>query len=40
MRRGLSPPQRLQGYFSGGEDPLSNVCAGTGLPATAENVGA
>ena len=36
----LSPPQGLEGFFSGGEDPLSNVSAGTGLPATAESAGA
>ena len=36
----LSPPQRLKGFFSGGEDPLSNVSAGTELPATAEGAGA
>ena len=37
----LSPPQRLTGFFfSGGEDPLSNVSAGTELPATAESAGA
>ena len=35
-----SPPQRLKGFFSGGEDPLSNVSAGTELPATAESAGA
>ena len=33
----LSPPQRLKGLFSGGGevgvDLLSNVSAGTGLPA-------
>lgn len=29
----LSPPQSLS-FFSGGEDLLSNVNAGTGLPAT------
>ena len=29
----LSPPQRLKGFFSGEEDLLSNVSAGTGLPA-------
>ena len=28
----LYPSQRLKGFFSGGEDPLSNVNAGTGLP--------
>ena len=27
-----------QSFFSGGEDPLSNVSAGTGLPATAESI--
>ena len=37
---GLSPPQRLKGFFSGGEDPLSNVSAGTELQATAESAGA
>ena len=36
----LSPPQRLKGFFSGGEDPLSNVSAGTELPATAGSTGA
>ena len=36
----LSPPQRLKGFFSGGEDPLSNVSAGTELQATAESAGA
>ena len=39
----LSPPQRLKGFFTGGEDPLSNVSAGTvctELPATAESAGA
>ena len=36
---GLSPPQRLKGFFSGGEDPLSNVSAGTELQATAESAG-
>ena len=36
----LSPPQRLKGFFSGRKDPLSNVSAGTGLPATAESAGA
>ena len=36
----FSPPQRLKGFFSGGEDPLSNVSVGTGLPATAESAGA
>ena len=29
-----------KGFFSGGEDPLSNVSVGTGLPATAESAGA
>ena len=29
-----------KGFFSGGEDPLSDVSAGTGLPGTAESVGA
>ena len=33
----LSPPQRLKGFFSGREDPLSNVSAGTALPVTAES---
>ena len=28
-----------QRVFSGGEDPLSNVSAGTSLPATAESAG-
>ena len=37
---GLSPPQRLKGFFLGGEDPLSNVSAGTELQATAESAGA
>ena len=36
----LSPPQRLKGFFSGGEGPLSNVSAGTELQATAESAGA
>ena len=36
----LSPPHRLKGFFSGGEDPLSNVSAGTELHATAESAGA
>ena len=27
-------------FFSGGEDPSSNVSVGTGLPATAESAGA
>jgi len=36
----LSHPQRLKGFFSGGEDPLSNANAGTGLPATAKGAGA
>ena len=36
----LSSPQRLKGfYFSGGKDPLSNVSAGTDLPATAKSAG-
>ena len=29
-----------KGFFSGGEDPLRNVSAGTGLQATAERAGA
>ena len=29
-----------KGFFSGGEDPLSNVSAGTGLAATAVSTGA
>ena len=29
-----------KGFSSGGEDPLSNVSAGTGLPTTAERAGA
>ena len=33
----LSPPQRLKEVFSGGEDPLSNVSAGIGLPVTAQS---
>ena len=33
----LSPLQRLKGFFSGEEDLLSNVSAGTELPATAES---
>ena len=33
----LSPPQRLKGIFSGGKDPLRNVSAGIGLPATAQS---
>ena len=36
----LSPPQRLNGFFSSWKDPLSNVSAGTGLPAMAESAGA
>ena len=32
--------RRLKGFFSGGEDPLSNVSAGTELQATAESAGA
>ena len=28
-----------KGFVSGGEDPLSNVSAGTGLPGTAESAG-
>ena len=35
----LSPLQRLW-VFSGGEELLSNVSAGTGLPETAESAGA
>ena len=35
----LSPPQRLKGFFSGGQYPLSNVSAGTGLQATVESAG-
>ena len=31
----LSPPQRIEGFFLGGEDPLSNVSAGTGLQVMA-----
>ena len=36
----LSPPQRLKGFSSGGEDPLSNVSAGTRLPEMVESRGA
>ena len=35
-----SLPERLQGFFSGGKDPPSNVSAGTGLPTMAGCAGA
>ena len=38
--RTLSSAEAQRFFFSGGEDPLSDVSAGTGLPATAENTGA
>ena len=33
----LSSAEAQRVFFSGGEDPLSNVSAGTELPATAES---
>ena len=34
----LSSAETQRVFFSGGEDPLNNVSAGTGLPAMAESV--
>ena len=36
----LSSAEAQRVFLSGGEDPLSNVSAGTELPATAESAGA